>query len=136
LQCAELYGHYTPEELATQAAKLGCEYNQALLVVERNNHGHAVLAMLERVERYEPLYRNLRYTGWVTTSLTRPTMLERFGAMLVSNPELFQSRRLLEECRSFVRGADGRIAAAEGSHDDAIMAMAMAMAVRESSYGV
>ena len=23
LQCAELYGHYTPEELAAQAAKLG-----------------------------------------------------------------------------------------------------------------
>jgi len=131
LQCAELYGHYTPEELAAQATKLGREYNHALIVVERNNHGHAVLAMLERVERYEPLYGNPRYAGWVTTMLTRPTMLERFGAMLVSNPELFQSRRLLEECRSFVRNADGRIAAAEGSHDDAIMAMAMALAVRD-----
>ncbi len=134
LQCAELYGHYTPEELAAQAAKLGREYNDALLVVERNNHGHAVLAMLERVERYEKLYRNNRYAGWVTTMLTRPTMLERFGAMLVANPELFQSRRLLEECRTFVRHADGRIAAAEGAHDDAIMAMAMALAVRESGY--
>jgi len=127
-----LYGHYTPEELAEQAAKLGREYNDALMVVERNNHGHAVLAMLERVEQYEPLYRNHRYAGWVTTMLTRPTMLERFGAMLVANIELFQSGRLLEECRTFVRHADGRIAAAEGSHDDAIMAMAMALAVRDS----
>jgi hypothetical protein len=67
----------------------------------------------------------------VTTILTRPTMLERFGAFLVMSPELFQSRRLLEECRGFVRHGDGRIAAAEGSHDDAIMAMAMALAVRE-----
>jgi hypothetical protein len=132
LQCAELYGHYTPEELAAQAARLGREYNGALLVVERNNHGHAVLAMLERVEEYEPLYRNPRYAGWVTTMLTRPTMLERFGAMLVAHPELFQSRRLLEECRSFVRCGDGRIAASEGAHDDAIMAMAMALAVREA----
>jgi hypothetical protein len=131
LQCAELYGHYTPEELAAQAAKLGCEYNKALLVVERNNHGHAVLAMLERVECYEPLFRNNRYAGWVTTMLTRPTMLERFGAMLVTNAELFQSRKLLEECRTFVRHGDGRIAASVGSHDDAIMAMAMALAVRE-----
>ena len=135
LQCAELYGHYTPEELAGQAAKLGREYNGALMVVERNNHGHAVLAMLERVEQYEPLYGNPRYAGWVTTVLTRPTMLERFGAVLVTSPELFQSRRLLEECRSFVRGADGRIAASEGSHDDAIMAMAMALAVRDGGYG-
>ena len=131
LQCAELYGHYTPEELATQAARLGREYNGALMVVERNNHGHAVLAMLERVEQYQPLFGNPRYAGWVTTMLTRPTMLESFGAMLVTSPELFQSRRLLEECRSFVRGADGRMAAAEGSHDDAIMAMAMALAVRD-----
>jgi hypothetical protein len=131
LQCAELYGHYTPEELAAQAARLGREYNGALMVVERNNHGHAVLAMLERVEQYAPLFGNPRYAGWVTTVLTRPTMLERFGAILVANPELIQSRRLLEECRTFVRRADGRIAASEGSHDDAIMAMAMALAVRD-----
>ena len=136
LQCAELYGHYTPEELAAQAAKLGREYNDGLLVVERNNHGHAVLAMLERVEQYEPLFRNNRYAGWVTTMLTRPTMLERFGAILVANSELFHSRRLLEECRTFVRHADGRIAASEGSHDDAIMAMAMALAVRDSGYQI
>jgi hypothetical protein len=61
-------------------------------------------------------------------------MLERFGAALVANPELFMSRRLLEECRTFVRRADGRIAASVGSHDDAIMAMAMALAVRESGW--
>lgn len=132
LQCAELYGHYTPEELATQTARLGREYNHGLVVVERNNHGHAVLAMLERVEEYEPLYRYKRYSGWVTTVLTRPTMLERFGAALVANSDLFMSRRLLEECRTFVRHADGRIAASEGAHDDAIMAMAIALAVRES----
>jgi hypothetical protein len=137
LQCAELYGRYSPEELAALAARLGREYNGGLLVVERNNHGHAVLAMLERVEEYEPLYRTQqRYTGWVTTALTRPAMLERFGAVLVAHPELFQSRRLMEECRTFVRHADGRVAAAEGSHDDAIMAMAMALAVRDSNCGI
>ena len=108
LQCAELYGHYTPEELAAQAAELGREYNGALVVVERNNHGHAVMAMLEQVERYEPLFPEAtRNAGWLTTMLKRPTMLERFGAMLVADPELFQSRRLLEECRTFVRHEDG-----------------------------
>jgi len=132
LQCAELYGHYTPEELAARAARLGREYNGGLLVVERNNHGHAVLAMLERVEHYEPLYRQHGTAGWVTSVLTRAPMLEHFGAMLVAHPELFQSRRLLEECRGFVRHADGKIAAAEGAHDDAIMAMAMALAVRDA----
>jgi hypothetical protein len=133
LQCAEFYGHYTPEELAAVAAKLGAEYNRALVAVERNNHGYAVLAMLERVERYEPLYREHGVSGWQTTSATRPRMLEALRAMLMTAPELFQSKRLLGECRTFVRRADGRVAAAEGEHDDAIMAMALALAVREEA---
>jgi hypothetical protein len=132
LQCAELYGRYTPEELARAAARLGREYNGALVAVERNNHGHAVLAMLERVEEYEPLYRQNGQAGWMTTAATRPAMLEGFGALLAKNAELFQSRRLLEECRTFVRTVEGRVQAAEGEHDDAIMAMALAMAVRET----
>jgi hypothetical protein len=131
LQCAELYGRYKPAELAREAAKLGREYNGALMAVERNNHGHAVLAMLERVEQYEPLYRQNGQAGWMTTAATRPAMLEGFGALLATQVELFQSRRLLEECRTFVRSAEGRVEAAEGEHDDAIMAMAIAMAVRE-----
>jgi hypothetical protein len=131
LQCAELYGHYTPEELAGLAARLGREYNGALVAVERNNHGHAVLAMLEQVERYEPLYRRGRVAGWETTAATRPAMLGSFGALLSARPELLQSRRLLGECRTFVRGVDGRAEAAEGEHDDAIMAMSLALAVRE-----
>jgi hypothetical protein len=132
LQCAELYGHYTPEELARLVAGLGREYNQALAVVERNNPGHAVLAMLERVEEYEPLYREGRCAGWTTSAVTRPAMLEGFGAALAAAPERFMSRRLLEECRSFVRHGDGKIAAADGAHDDAIMAMAMAWAARDA----
>ncbi len=131
LQCAELYGHYTPQELAQWVARLGREYNQALAVVEKNNHGHAVLAMLEEVEHYEPLYRERGAAGWTTSQVTRPAMLEHLGAVLVASPELFMSRRLLEECRTFVRGGDGRCAAADGAHDDAILAMAMAWAARE-----
>lgn len=131
MQCAELYGHYPPQELAQWVARLGREYEQALAVVEKNNHGHAVLAMLEEVEHYEPLYRERGAAGWTTSQVTRPAMLERLGAVLVASPDLFMSKRLLEECRTFVRGADGRCAACEGAHDDAILAMAMAWAVRE-----
>ncbi len=132
LQCAELYGHYTPEELAAQAAKLGgntttrCWWWSGTIMAMRCWRCWSGWSNTSRCSG------NKRYAGWVTTALTRPTMLERFGAILVANPELFHSRRLLEECRTFVRHADGRIAASEGAHDDAMMAMAMALAVRES----
>jgi hypothetical protein len=45
-------------------------------------------------------------------------------------PGLFASPRLLEECRTFVRRPDGSAAAANGAHDDTVMAMAIALAVR------
>src|SRR5439155_14725035 len=46
MQCAELHGHYSPRELAMKLIELGRMYNHAVLVVERNNHGHGVLANL------------------------------------------------------------------------------------------
>ena len=57
-------------------------------------------------------------------------MLGRLEAMVANMTDLFVSRRLLQECRSFVRDAQGRCAAAAGAHDDTVMAMAIAQAVR------
>ncbi len=135
LQCAELRGHFSPRELAARVARLGREYNQALLAVERNNHGHGVLALLESVERYENLYRGGRQSGWLTSQVTRPAMLETFAAVLAEAPHLVSSRRLLEECRTFVRHADGYCAAASGAHDDCVFALAIALAVRRELAG-
>ncbi len=45
LQCAEFAGHMGGLELAWLVTKLAAEYNQAWLVVERNNHGSGVLAL-------------------------------------------------------------------------------------------
>jgi hypothetical protein len=57
-------------------------------------------------------------------------MLGRLGAALVEVPGCFMSRRLLSECRSFVRLPDGRMGARAGTHDDLVMAMAIGLAVR------
>ena len=45
LQCAEFAGHVGGLELARLVTELAAEYNQAWLVVERNNHGSGVLAL-------------------------------------------------------------------------------------------
>ena len=130
MQCAELRGHYNPQELAARVAVLGREYNHALVAVERNNHGHAVLAHLAMNESYLHLYSSYGQTGWLTSAVTRPRMLENFAAVLASAPFLFASPRLLEECRTFVRHPDGSSSAANGTHDDTVMSMAIALAVR------
>jgi hypothetical protein len=130
LQCAELQQRLRPSELARVSVELAREYNQALLVVERNNHGSAVLAYVATVERYERVYAQGGETGWLTSAASKPEMIAQLGAVVERASERLQSRRLLAECRTFVAGEGGRMAAARGAHDDLVMAMAMAVVVR------
>jgi hypothetical protein len=135
LQCAEFAGHVGGLELARLMTELAREYNQAWLVVERNNHGSGVLALLESVCGYQRIYRQNGQAGWLTTSLSRPAALGRLDAGLVEQPERFQSRKLLAECRSFVRTADGKSGARAGTHDDRVMAMAIGLGARAELLG-
>ena len=134
MQCAELHGHYSPRELAIKLIELGRKYNDALLVVERNNHGHGVLAHL-RAAGYQRVFRDGSQDGWLTSALTKPRMIENLAAILALKPELFQSERFLAECRTFIRRADGGSGSTSGSHDDCVMAMAIALAGREEVAG-
>lgn len=130
LQCAEFAGHIGGLELARLLAELAVEYGRAWVVVERNNHGSGVLAYLEAPCSYERVFRKGGQPGWLTTSLSRPAALGRLAAALVDEPERFMSRRLLGECRSFVRLKDGSAGARPGTHDDRVMAMAIGLAAR------
>jgi hypothetical protein len=134
LQCAELRGHFPPLELARRVADLGRSYAQALLAVERNNQGYGVLAHLRDME-YGNIFEKGGQLGWLTSAVSRPAMIENMAAVLISEPELFHSPQLLEECRTFVRREDGNAAAADGAHDDCVMAMAIALAVRREDAG-
>jgi hypothetical protein len=134
MQCAELHGHFPPYELARRVADLGRRYERALVAVERNNHGYAVLAHLNHLQCGN-IFEKDGQLGWLTSAASRPAMIENMAAVLMSEPRLFHSLRLLEECRTFVRRADGSSAAADGAHDDCVMAMAIALAVRQADAG-
>lgn len=130
LQCAELASKMGGYELTLEIVKLAEEYNQALVVVERNNHGSGILAYLGGVCHYAHIYEQHGQQGWLTTQLTRPEMVGKLGAALLANAGIFSSERLLRECRTFVRHRNGKLASQHGEHDDCVMAMAMALAVR------
>jgi ribosomal protein S18 acetylase RimI-like enzyme len=129
MQCAELHGHYSPRELASKLMEIGRMYNDAVLVVERNNHGYGVLANL-RAAGYQNVFRDGGQDGWLTSALTKPVMIENLAAILSLKPQLFQSEKFLAECRTFVRRADGGSGGTSGTHDDCVMAMAIALAGR------
>jgi hypothetical protein len=140
LQCAELQQRLGTLELARVSAALAREYGAssgggALIAVERNNHGAGVLAYLDSVERYARVYEQAGVAGWLTTAGSKPGMVSRMGALLVESPWMFFSRRLLGECRTFVATEGGRTGAANGAHDDCLMAMAIGQAVRAEMVG-
>ena len=130
LQCAELRGHFSPREMAQRSAELAREYNGAELVVERNNHGHEVLAYLNYEIGYENLFCERGQAGWLTGVANRGPMLAEMEAWFSMYPERVNSRRLLEEMKTFVRKENGRAEAAQGAHDDTVMAFAIALAAR------
>lgn len=135
MQCAELQARMSPRELASRAAAIAREYNGGMIVVERNNHGTAVLAYLEQEAGANVYVGRDGMPGWLTDVASRPRMLSALAVLLASSPELFRSERLLQEMRSFVVDTHGRAAAAAGCHDDLVMSMAIGQAVRQMIAG-
>jgi hypothetical protein len=140
LQCAELLARWPIDRFAEALAALGRRYNGALIAVERNNHGHAVLLALSREHAYPNLYAHPSGApaaaqrdrpGWPMNAQTKPLAVEMLRKMLRDAPRAFQSRRLLEQCRSFVYHDNGQTGALPGAHDDLVIAVAIALAVRE-----
>jgi hypothetical protein len=109
-------------------------YENALIAVERNNHGFGVLAHLKHLQ-YDNVFEQGGQEGWLTSAASRPAMIENLAAVLVAQPDLFHSPRLFGEFRTFVRHVDGHAAASEGAHDDCVMAIAIAHAVRREDAG-
>ena len=73
--------------------------------------------------------------GWWTSAVSRPRMIENLSAALMEVPGRFRSQRLLSECRTFLRDADGNSRATTGTHDDCVMALGIAWAVRKAEAG-
>lgn len=143
LQCAEVLARWPIERFAQELARLGERYNHALIAVERNNQGHAVLYALRHQFGYACLYHHSDSSGnqaggaasastdgWPTNAQTKPQAIGELTKMLRDAPGAFASKRLLEQCRSFCHSEGGRMGARPGTHDDLVMAMAIALAVR------
>ncbi len=130
LQCAEFAAHVGGSELARLVTGLAHTYNTATLVIERNNHGTGILALAATNCAYPRVYEQNKQPGFLTNSVTRPAMLARLAAALIEQPGCFMSAQLLAECRSFIRLPNGSTGARAGAHDDRILAMAIALAVR------
>lgn len=146
-QVAELHGQWPADQLAEKLFELGKEYNTAYLGVERNNHGHAVLLVLRQMG-YPKLYHHrgelydLKATGyyktkeaeigWPTTKRTKPIMEKTLAALIASKGLMAYCQEFWDECLNYVIKGDGSNGAQNGTHDDRVMAHAIAMQMREA----
>jgi len=138
-QVATIHGRMEPYEFATLLADLGVYYNNALLGVERNNHGHAVLGFLQRgtgdgkVLPYPNIYVHLEdeRLGWPTTPKTRPQMMADLAAEYgMPDTYIIRDEEIIREAMTFTVAMNGREQASPGSFDDLVFADAIACEMR------
>lgn len=135
---AALHGHWNTHDYAAKLAELGEQYNYALIAPERNNHGHAVLSSLIYELGYSNVYQHKDYDakgnasekpGFPTNLKTKPIMLGTISRLLESIPEAFKDKGFFGECYRFVQHDNGSIGAQTGSHDDRVIAKAIALEI-------
>jgi len=133
-----VHGVFKPKYLAKLNVQYAKMYNNALVGVERENHGHAVIQAMQELgwKRTRQLFhfRDGR-AGWSTNSETRPTMLNRLADFVEENPHRFHDRDGLNEMQTFRLQKNGKFEADPGAHDDRVMKWAIAYAMREVRTG-
>jgi len=125
-----------PDLFAWQLASLGKWYNNAKLLVERNNHGLVTLKFLSDVHLYPDIYsekilderssRSARKLGFHTTVKSKPLIIDYLKELIREDEIKIRSPKILDELQTFVNLPNGKMAAQSGSHDDCVMALAIA----------
>lgn len=146
---ASYQGKATPDLFANFLFSLGKEYGGALLVIENNSVGFAVIDKL-----YDMRYPNIYYSqrgshdyinaleaelndsaigGFTTTQKTRPLVIAKLEEDIRNKRLIFHDTRLLNELKTFV-WLNGRPVAQRNYNDDMVMTVAIACFVKDLVY--
>jgi len=129
-------GHVAADKFGRQLAEWGKMYNEALMVVEINNHGLTTVTAL-RDAMYPNLYfRPAKFDsmsttwtdrlGWKTTRVTRPLMIDDLSQGLRERSIIIHSRETMDEMLTFIFDNANNMVAMAGFHDDGIFSSAIA----------
>lgn len=125
-------GLVAPDRLAALADKVGRQYNNALLVVEVNNHGLTTLTKLKDLSYPSLYYRPTKFEtvgvsysdklGWRTTKVTRPLLINDLNQAVRDGTVKIHSKETLDEMLTFVYDINNEMVSQDGYHDDTIFA--------------
>jgi len=151
-QVGEYKGQLDTRDFGNMLVGVATQYNDALLVIENTGIGWDVVQTAVHRE-----YRNLYYSpksdaamtdievyiskfdkgdgmvpGFSTTQRSRPLVIAKMKSYMQEKSCTIQSKRLLEELRTFV-WKHGKAQAQEGYNDDLVMAWAIGLFLRDTT---
>ena len=152
-QVAEFKSKVDTTRFANILMSVATEYNDALLVVENNNVGWAVLQVL--LDRdYKNLFwmkRDVKYVdskrqytnkyrteeknmipGFTTTMKNRPLIIEKLSQFIRKRQLKINSIRTVDELYVFIFN-NGRPEALKGYNDDLVMSLAIGVWIRDTA---
>jgi hypothetical protein len=142
-QVAHFHGQIDTHEYGLLLAELGFWYNTALLGIERNNHGHAVINSAlhsggypeQKPGEWRGLYMHEEYDetkkakqrkpGWPTTPKTKYFALDGLATSLETRDIKPQSKATLGELMTFLKLPRGKAGAPPKAHDDRVISLSI-----------
>ena len=126
-EVAALAGRFEPATFAAHVTTVARWYNGAPILVERNNHGHAVLLWLRDNTQLRCLCDADGKPGWNTTTKSKALVYDGAGEALRDGETSFHGVELFAQLAS-IEGSTLR--APEGEYDDRATAFVLALAGR------
>jgi hypothetical protein len=128
-EVASLAGRFEPATFAAHVSAVASWYQRAPVLVERNNHGHAVLLWLgDNAPALLRLCGHDNMPGWHTTTKSKAMLYDCAGEALRDGEAIIHGLETFSQLAS-IEGATLR--APEGQHDDRAVAFALALKGRE-----
>lgn len=138
LVVATWHDHTDPDLFGEQLAVLGRYYNNALIGVEINNHGHVTVTALRRLH-YPRIFRRrvvgqvtegfAPQYGWHTNKVSKPKMIEGLNTAIRDGTVDIRCEHTLAELRTYIREytAGGLVKTHGSPFDDRVMSLAIAI---------
>lgn len=124
-EVAVLHGHFEPGEFGRLLAKIGAVYD-AEIIVERNNHGHAVLLQLS-LDNYPKIVCGPDGApGWLSTAQSKPLSIDALAEALKDDDLDVKSAAAVDEMQVYAVLKGGKTGAPSGYHDDLVTTWALA----------
>lgn len=123
-EVAAIAGKFEPSVFAAYTSAMATYYNDADLMAERNNHGHAVLMWwLDHAPHLRVLWGHDDKPGWLSSRLGKVMLYDNLADTLRAGNALIRSQDTFAQLAS-IEGATLR--APEGLHDDCADRFALA----------